>query len=134
MWRRSCRRVKLRHTKTNFGERAVPFGLELRFTEEQVTVEPYVIDAGGLAEEHAMTVREKALLWLVAGPAFPKEISDAVHAEYGSVKKRGFTTQARGAGRGHGRARRSGAAGTAYGERAARCGRRQGVTTLYRGP
>jgi hypothetical protein len=86
VWRRSCRRVKLRHTKTNFGERAVPFGLELRFTEEQVTVEPYVIDAGGLAEEHAFTVREKVLLWLVAGPAFPKEISDAVYAEYGSVK------------------------------------------------
>jgi DNA-binding MarR family transcriptional regulator len=65
---------------------APPFGIELRFTEEQVTVERYAIEAGELAEERTPNLREQVLLCLLNDAAFPKEIAESVDAEYRSVK------------------------------------------------
>jgi hypothetical protein len=83
---RGLLRVILKHTKANFGELAPSFGVELRFTEEKVTVERYAVEAGELAEEWTPNLREQVLLCLVNDAAFPKEIAKSVDAEYPSVK------------------------------------------------
>lgn len=79
-------RVKVRQTKVNFGEMIPPFGIQLAFSEEEVTVERFVLEAEELARERSLNLREKILLTLNSGPAFAKEISDATESEYQSVK------------------------------------------------
>jgi hypothetical protein len=79
-------RVKVRQTKTNFGEMTAPFGVQLEFSEEKIVVERYALEAEELAKERTPNLREKILLALASGPAFPKEISDATESGYQSVK------------------------------------------------
>jgi DNA-binding MarR family transcriptional regulator len=78
--------VKVRQTKTNFGEMVPPFGIQLEFSEEKILVERYTLEAEELAKERTLNLREKVLLSLVSGPTFPKEISDATESGYQSVK------------------------------------------------
>jgi hypothetical protein len=79
-------RVKVRQTKTNFGSEIAPFGIELRFSDEEVELERFALEAGELAEERTMNLRDKILLHLKDAPAFPRETAENTASEHQSVK------------------------------------------------
>jgi hypothetical protein len=78
--------VKLRQTKHNFGPKAEPFGARLTFTEERITVDAHTLDAIDLAGETVLNARDRVMLTLKGGPAYPQEISEACHMPLGTVK------------------------------------------------
>jgi len=78
--------LKLRQTKHNFGPKAEPFGVHLTFSEEKITVDKESLDAPQLAEESALNSRDRVLLALQAGPAFPADIVETCLMPLGTVK------------------------------------------------
>jgi hypothetical protein len=78
--------VKLRQTKHNFGPKAEPFGARLTFTEEVITVDAHTLDAIDLAEEAVLNARDRVMLALKGGPAYPSDISEACIMPLGTVK------------------------------------------------
>ena len=78
--------VKLRPTKHNFGPKAEPFGARLNLTEELITVGAHSLDAIDLAEESVLNARDRAMLALKSGPAYPAEIAEACIMHLGTVK------------------------------------------------
>ncbi len=78
--------LKLRQTKHNFGPKAEPFGAKLTFTEERITVDAHTLDATELAEETVLNARDRVLLSLKAGPAYPADISEGCLMPLGTVK------------------------------------------------
>jgi hypothetical protein len=78
--------LKLRQTKHNFGPKAEPFGAKLTFTEERITVEVHTLDATELAEETVLNARDRVMLALKAGPAYPADIAETCIMPLGTVK------------------------------------------------
>jgi hypothetical protein len=78
--------LKLRQTKHNFGPKAEPFGAKLTFTEERITVDAHTLDATELAEETVLNSRDRVLLSLKAGPAYPADIAETCIMPLGTVK------------------------------------------------
>jgi hypothetical protein len=78
--------VKLRQTKNNFGPKAEPFGARLTFTEERITVDVHTLDATELAEESVLNSRDRILLALKSGAAYPADISERCVMPLGTVK------------------------------------------------
>jgi len=78
--------VELRQTKHNFGPKAEPFGARLTFTEELITVGAHPLDAIDLAGESVLNARDRAMLALKSGPAYPAEIAEACVMPLGTVK------------------------------------------------
>jgi hypothetical protein len=78
--------VKLRQTKHNFGPKAEPFGARLTFTEEAITVDVHTLDSIDLAEETVLNARDRVMLALKGGPAYPAEIGDTCVMPLGTVK------------------------------------------------
>jgi hypothetical protein len=78
--------LKLRQTKHNFGPKAEPFGAKLTFTEERITVDVHSLDATELAEETVLNARDRVMLALKSGPAYPSEISETCVMPLGTVK------------------------------------------------
>jgi hypothetical protein len=78
--------LKLRQTKNNFGSKAEPFGARLAFTEEKITVDAHVLDATELAEEGTLNARDRMLLALKDGPAYPADIAETCVLPLGTVK------------------------------------------------
>jgi DNA-binding transcriptional ArsR family regulator len=78
--------VKLRQTKHNFGSKAEPFGARLTFTEEIITVDAHTLDAIDLAEEVVLNSRDRVMLALKGGPAYPSDIAETCHMPLGTVK------------------------------------------------
>lgn len=79
-------RVKVRHTKTNFGSAVAPFGIEWRFSEEKVEVQRFALEAGELVAERTLNLRDKMLLSLISGSAFLTEVAENTGSNYQSVK------------------------------------------------
>jgi hypothetical protein len=78
--------LKLRQTKHNFGPKAEPFGARLTFTEEKVTVDVHTLDAIDLVEETVLNTRDRILLALKAGAAYPADIAETCIIPLGTVK------------------------------------------------
>jgi DNA-binding transcriptional ArsR family regulator len=78
--------VKLRQTKHNFGPKAEPFGARLTFTEEATTVDAQSLDAIDLAGESVLNARDRIMLALKGGAAYPSEIAEACLIPLGTVK------------------------------------------------
>jgi hypothetical protein len=78
--------LKIRQTKHNFGPKAEPFGARLTFTEEKITVDEHALDATELAEESVLNARDRAMLALKDGPAYPADIAEACAMPLGTVK------------------------------------------------
>jgi hypothetical protein len=78
--------LKLRQTKHNFGPKAEPFGAKLTFTEEKITVDAHTLDATELAEETVLNARDRIMLALKGGPAYPQDISERCVMPLGTVK------------------------------------------------
>jgi hypothetical protein len=78
--------LKLRQTKNNFGPKAEPFGARLTFTEERITVDVHTLDATELAGETVLNARDRVMLALKGGAAYPTDISEAAHMPLGTVK------------------------------------------------
>jgi hypothetical protein len=78
--------LKLRQTKHNFGPKAEPFGARLTFTEERITVDVHSLDATELAEESVLNARDRILLALKSGPAYPADIAETCVMPLGTVK------------------------------------------------
>jgi DNA-binding transcriptional ArsR family regulator len=68
--------VRLRQKKHNFGPLADPFEVELKFTEEMVTLEAKEMEALDLAEEQTLTAPDRIKLALRAGPKYPEELAE----------------------------------------------------------
>ncbi len=68
--------LRLRQKKHNFGVLAEPFRAELRFTDEQVTLEASELDAAELAEEQTLNATDRIQLALRSGPAYPGELAE----------------------------------------------------------
>ena len=68
--------VRLRQKKHNFGPLAAPFQVELKFTEEMVTLEAKELEAHDLAEEQTLTAPDRIKLALRAGPKYPEELAE----------------------------------------------------------
>ena len=68
--------VRLRQKKHNFGPLADPFEVELKFTEEMVTLEAKELEALDLAEEQTLTAPDRIKLALKAGPRYPEELAE----------------------------------------------------------
>jgi hypothetical protein len=78
--------LKLRQTKHNFGPKAEPFGVRLTFSEEKITVDEQPLDATELAEETVLNARERVILALKEGPAYPADIAETCIMPLGTVK------------------------------------------------
>jgi DNA-binding transcriptional ArsR family regulator len=78
--------LRIRQTKHNFGPKAKPFGARLTFTDERITVDAKDLDAADLASEHALSARERVLLLLEGGPAYPADIAERCSVPPGTVK------------------------------------------------
>jgi hypothetical protein len=78
--------LKLRQTKHNFGPKAEPFGVRLTFSEEKITVDVQPLDATELAEETVLNARDRVLLALKEGPAYPVDIAETCNMPLGTVK------------------------------------------------
>jgi DNA-binding transcriptional ArsR family regulator len=78
--------LKMRQTKSNFGLRAEPFGVRLAFTEQSISVDAQELDATELAEESALNARDRVLLTLKDGPAYPADIAETCGIPLGTVK------------------------------------------------
>ena len=78
--------AKIRQTKHNFGPKAEPFGVRLRFTEGEITVLGEDLDASDLAEEQTLNATDRALLILEDGPKCSHEIAEATGMPLGTVK------------------------------------------------
>jgi hypothetical protein len=102
--------VKLRQTKHNFGSKAEPFGAWLTFTEEMTTVDAHTLDAIDLAEEMVLNARDRVMLALKGGPAYPTDIAETCIMPLGTVKNELTRLRKRGlveyTGEVHGQARR----------------------------
>jgi hypothetical protein len=68
--------VRLRPKKHNFGPLAEPFEVQLKFTEEMVTLEAKELEAVDLAEEQTLTAPDRIKLALRAGPKYPEELAE----------------------------------------------------------
>lgn len=68
--------VRLRQKKHNFGSLAAPFEVELRFSQETVTLEPKELDAADLVEEQSLNASDRIRLALQDGPKFPEELAE----------------------------------------------------------
>lgn len=79
-------RVRVRQTKASFGSQAAPFGIEIGFSEDKIKLERFALEAGELAGEGTMNLRDKLLLRLRDAPAFPRDAADETGSEYQSVK------------------------------------------------
>jgi len=78
--------LKVRQTKNNFGHKAEPFGARLGFTEEKITVDAHVLDTTELAEEGTLNARDRVMLALKEGPAYPADIAETCAMALGTVK------------------------------------------------
>jgi hypothetical protein len=78
--------LKLRQTKHNFGPKAEPFGARRTFTEQRVTVDVHSLDATELAEESVLNARNRILLALKSGPAYPVDIAETCVMPLGMVR------------------------------------------------
>jgi len=78
--------VRARQKKTNFGSLARPFGIQLGFTEEAVTLDSTELDSYELAEEGTLNATDRVKLALGDGPAYPWEIADATELQVKTVK------------------------------------------------
>jgi hypothetical protein len=78
--------VRLRQKKHNFGPLAEPFGVNLSFTEEAVSLEAVELDASELAEEATLNATERVKLALENGPAYPWEIAESTGLAVKTVK------------------------------------------------
>jgi DNA-binding transcriptional ArsR family regulator len=76
----------LRQVKHNFGPLADPFGVELTFAEEMVTVEHAELEASAMAEEQTLNAADRIVYALKDGPAYPDEIMDVTGLAQGTVK------------------------------------------------
>lgn len=70
-------RVTVRQKKHNFGPLADPFGVELSFAEERVSLKSVELDAAELAGEGTLNAADRIALALEDGPAFPSELAEA---------------------------------------------------------
>jgi DNA-binding transcriptional ArsR family regulator len=76
----------MRQVKHNFGPLADPFGVELSFKEEAVTVERAELEPSAMAEEQTLNAQDRIVYALRDGPAYPDEIAEATGLAQGSVK------------------------------------------------
>jgi hypothetical protein len=78
--------LRLRQVKHNFGALADPFGVEVRFREEEVTVEHAELEASALAEEQTLNASDRVRYALKEGPSFPDYIADTTGLAVATVK------------------------------------------------
>ncbi len=78
--------LRLRQVKHNFGPLADPFGVELRFSEEEVSVAALDLEASDLAEEQTLNATDRIRYALKDGPAYPDDIAEATGLASATVK------------------------------------------------
>jgi hypothetical protein len=76
----------LRQKKENFGPHADPFGVELSFTEDMVTVERTELEDSAMAGEQTLNAQDRIVYALKNGPAYPDEIVESTGLAQGTVK------------------------------------------------
>lgn len=82
------RRVTIRHKKTNFGPLMDPFGAQINFEHNKITVLPDSLTQADLAEEATVNVSKRILLALEDGPMFPTELQESLGVTLKTVKNR----------------------------------------------
>jgi len=82
------RRITIRHKKTNFGPLMDPFGANITFEHQRITVEADELTQADLAEENTVNVSKRILLALEDGPAFPKELAEVLGSTPKTIKNR----------------------------------------------
>ena len=78
--------LRIRQKKHNFGPLADPFGVELAFSEESVSLRAVDLDPAQMAEETTLTAPERVKLALQDGPLYPSEIVEATDVPAKTVK------------------------------------------------
>ena len=78
--------LRVRQVKHNFGTLADPFGVELSFTEEAVTVSHVKLEATALAEEQTLNAADRIRYALKLGPAYPYELAESTGLAPATVK------------------------------------------------
>jgi DNA-binding transcriptional ArsR family regulator len=78
--------LRMRQVKHNFGPLADPFGVELSFTEEVVTVERAELEPSAMAEEQTLNAEDRVVYALRDGPSYPGEVAEATGLAQSSVK------------------------------------------------
>jgi hypothetical protein len=78
--------VRLRQKKHNFGPLADPFAVKLSFSQDAVILEAAELEAAEKAEEATLNATDRVKLALVAGPAYPWEISETTMLAVKTVK------------------------------------------------
>jgi AAA domain len=78
--------LRIRQKKHNFGPLADPFGVELTFSEEAVSMKAVELEATDLAEEATLTAPERIKLALRDGPLYPSEIAETTGMPTKTVK------------------------------------------------
>jgi hypothetical protein len=78
--------LRIRQKKHNFGPLTEPFGVELAFSEETVSLKAVNLDPAQMAEEATLTARERVKLALQDGPLYPSEIAEATSVRVKTVK------------------------------------------------
>jgi RecA-family ATPase len=79
--------LRIRQKKHNFGPLADPFGVELSFSEELVSLRAVDLDPAQMAEEATLTAPERVKLALQDGPLYPSEIVEATGVQVKTVKR-----------------------------------------------
>jgi hypothetical protein len=78
--------ITLRQTKNNFGYRADPFGVVVKFSDEQITVQAEKLDPADLAEEGTINSTDRVRLALEDGPKYPADIAEVTGLAIKTVK------------------------------------------------
>jgi hypothetical protein len=78
--------LRIRQKKHNFGPLADPFGVELAFSEESVSLKAVNLDPAQMAEEATLTAPKRVKLALQDGPLYPSEIVEATGVQVKTVK------------------------------------------------
>jgi DNA polymerase-1 len=80
--------ITIRHKKTNFGPLLDPFGAEITFEDEKITVSRMDLTQAELAEEATVNLKKRILIALEDGPEFTDALAERLNAEHKSVSNR----------------------------------------------
>jgi DNA-binding Lrp family transcriptional regulator len=80
--------VTIRHKKTDFGPLLDPFGAEITFEEEKITVERTDLTQAELAEEATVSIKKRILIALEDGPEFTDALAERLNAEHKTISNR----------------------------------------------
>jgi DNA polymerase I-like protein with 3'-5' exonuclease and polymerase domains len=80
--------LTIRHKKTNFGPLQDPFGAEVTFEHEQITVQSTELTQAEMAEEATINISKRILIALEDGPEFTDELAENLNAQHKTVSNR----------------------------------------------